>query len=153
MCALHFTHPSACTHTAVSSKHTHTVNTPGGQWAAIFLQHPGSSWGFGALLKGLTSVELLKVEVGAGHSLPPPTISAGNWDSNPQPLSYKSDSLTIRPQLPCQFCLTYSVLTYSVKVNYFRIEVQCISCKTQSGSKHGLDSDKKYSHGFKWENL
>ncbi len=34
----------------------------------------GSSWGFGALLKGLTSVVVLKVEESTGHSLPQPTI-------------------------------------------------------------------------------
>ncbi len=45
-----------------SSEHTHTVNTHPEQWAAIFLlRRPGSSWGFGALLKG-TSVVVLKVE-------------------------------------------------------------------------------------------
>ncbi len=41
MCSLHLTHPSA--HTPWSS----------GQ---PMLRRPGSSWGFGALLKGLTSV-------------------------------------------------------------------------------------------------
>ncbi len=45
--------PSKCTLTA--------VNTHLEQWAAI-LRRPGSSWGIGALLKGLTSVMVLKVE-------------------------------------------------------------------------------------------
>ncbi len=45
--------PSKCTLTA--------VNTHLEQWAAM-LRRPGSSWGFGALLKGLTSVVVLKVE-------------------------------------------------------------------------------------------
>ncbi len=40
MCFLHLTHPSA---------HTLGAGQP-------ILQRPGSSWGFGALLKGLTSV-------------------------------------------------------------------------------------------------
>ncbi len=35
------------------------------------LRRPGSSWGFGALLKGLTSVMVLKVEESAVHPLPP----------------------------------------------------------------------------------
>ncbi len=43
-----------------SSEHTHTVNTHPEQWA-FMLRHPGSSWGFGALLKG-TSVVVLKEE-------------------------------------------------------------------------------------------
>ncbi len=54
-----------------SSKHTqtHTVNTHPEQWAAIVLRRPGNSLGFGALLKGLTSVVVLKVEESAGYSL------------------------------------------------------------------------------------
>ncbi len=43
------------------------MNTPG---AAILLWRPGSSWGSDALLKGLTSVVVLKVEESAGYSLP-----------------------------------------------------------------------------------
>ncbi len=54
--------PSKCTHTAVNT-HTHTVvNTHPEQWAAILLRRPGNSWGFAALLKGLTSVVVLRVE-------------------------------------------------------------------------------------------
>ncbi len=45
------------------------MNTHPEQWAAM-LQHPGSSWGFGALLKD-TSVVVLKEDT------PPPTIPAG----------------------------------------------------------------------------
>ncbi len=60
--------PSKCTHTVVNT-HTHTVNTHPEQWAAILLRRPGSSWGFGVLLKGLTSVVVLKVEETAGYSL------------------------------------------------------------------------------------
>ncbi len=74
ICALHLTNP--CAHTQ-SSEHTHTVNTHPEQWAAILLRRPGSSWGFGALLKGLTSVVVLRVEESAGYSLPPPTIPSG----------------------------------------------------------------------------
>ncbi len=78
--------PSKCTLTA--------VNTHLEQWAAI-LRRPGSSWGIGALLKGLTSVVVLKV------LLTPPTDNpCRTWESNRQPLGYKSNSLTIRPRLP-----------------------------------------------------
>ncbi len=66
---------SMCTHT--KCEHIHTVNTHPEQWAAILLRRPGSSWGFGALLKGLTSVVVLRVEESAGYSLPPPTIPSG----------------------------------------------------------------------------
>ncbi len=65
--------PSKCTHTVVNTHththtHTHTVNTHPKQWAAILLRRLGSSWGFGVLLKGLTSVVVLKVEESAIHS-------------------------------------------------------------------------------------
>ncbi len=33
------------------------------------MRRPGSSWGFGALLKGLTSVVVVRVEESAGYSL------------------------------------------------------------------------------------
>ncbi len=57
------------------------------------LQRPGSSWGFSALLKD-TSVVVLKKDT------PPTNNPCRTWDSNPQPSAYKSDSLSIRPQLP-----------------------------------------------------
>ncbi len=52
-----------------SSEHTHTVNTHLEQWAVILLWRPESSWWFGALLKGLTSVVVLKAEESTGYSL------------------------------------------------------------------------------------
>ncbi len=67
ICALHLTHPRAHTQ---QWTHTRSSRQP-------MLRRPGSSWGFGALLKGLTSVVVLKVErVLVIHS-PPPTIPAG----------------------------------------------------------------------------
>ncbi len=51
---------------------------------------------FGALLKGLTSVVVLKVE----RVLPPTYNPWRTWDSNPRPSGYKSNSLSIRPRLP-----------------------------------------------------
>ncbi len=82
--------PSKCTLTA--------VNTHLEQWAAIF-RRPGSSWGIGALLKGLTSVVVLKVERALVFT-PPTDNPCRTWESNRQPLGYKSNSLTIRPRLP-----------------------------------------------------
>ncbi len=95
-CALHLTHPR-CTHTAVSSEQTHTQ-----QWThtrssghTSTLRRPGSSWGFGALLKGLTSVVVLRVERALDIAIKP----CRPWDSNLRPLVYKSDSLSIRTRL------------------------------------------------------
>ncbi len=50
-------------------------NTHPEQWAAM-LRRPGSSWGFGALLKD-TSVVVLKEERERWLFTPPPTIPAG----------------------------------------------------------------------------
>ncbi len=102
ICALHLTHPSA--HTLVNTDthtHTHTHrHTPPEQWAAILLWRPGSSWGFGALLNGLTSVMVLRVERERCTFTPPTYNPCQYWDSNPWPSGHKSDSLSIRPQLP-----------------------------------------------------
>ncbi len=66
--------PAKCTHTWSSGQPT--------------LQRPGNSWGFGALLMGLTSVV---------------DTSWQSRDLNPQPwvtLGFKSNALSIRPRLP-----------------------------------------------------
>ncbi len=72
ICALHLTHPSAHTQQWEVNKHTHTRCS--GQ---SMLRRPGSSWGFSALLKGLTSVVVLRVERELYIHSPPPTIPAG----------------------------------------------------------------------------
>ncbi len=57
----------------------------------------GLELGFSALLKGLTSVVVLRVERAPDIHY---TYNAWRtWDSNPQHLGYKSDSLSIRPRL------------------------------------------------------
>ncbi len=61
------------------------------------LRRPGSSWGFGALLKG-TSVVVLKVER-ALYIHSPHLQFLPARDSNSQPFDYESNSLTIRPRL------------------------------------------------------
>ncbi len=69
MCSLHLTHPSGW------------VGQP-------TVRRPGSSWGFGALLKGLTSVV---------------DTSCWSQDSNQQhwvTSGFKSNALSIRPRLP-----------------------------------------------------
>ncbi len=82
-----------------SSEHTHTPWThTRSSWQPFMPRRPGSSWGFGALLKG-TSVVVLKEERALDiHS--PHLQFLPDWDTNSQPLNYESDSLTIRPRLP-----------------------------------------------------
>ncbi len=86
-----FTQPK-CTHTHTLWTHIRSSEQP------FMLQRPGSSWGFGALLKG-TSVVVLRVER-ALYIHSPHLQSLPARDSNSQPLGYESDSLTIRPRLP-----------------------------------------------------
>ncbi len=63
-----------CTHTAVN---THTPWTHTRSSGQSFMLRPGSSWGFGALLKG-TSVMVSRLERALYIHLHPPTISAGS---------------------------------------------------------------------------
>ncbi len=70
ICALHLTHPSA-----------HTLGAVG----QPTLRRPGSSWGFGALLKGLTSVM---------------DNSCRSQDSNPQPRVTSPTLYPLEPRLP-----------------------------------------------------
>ncbi len=66
ICALDLTHPK-CTHTAVNT-HTQQWTHTRSSGQPFMLRRPGSSWGFGVLLKS-TSVVVLKVEESAVHSL------------------------------------------------------------------------------------
>ncbi len=96
--ALHSTHPK-CTHTAVNTHTPCTHTRSSGQ--PFMLRRPGSSWGFGALLKG-TSIMVLRVER-ALYIHSPHLQFLPARDSNPRPLGYESDSLTIRPRLPLEY--------------------------------------------------
>ncbi len=92
MCSLHLTHPSAHTHTHLEQcTHTHThleqcthTHTHLEQWAADAAGSPGSSRGFGALLKGLTSVV---------------DNSCRSRDSNPQPRVTSPSLYPLEPRL------------------------------------------------------
>ncbi len=70
MCSLHLTHPSAHTLGALGSRCCGVRGAVGGSSGEQFGVRPGSSLGFGALLKGLTSVV---------------DNSCQSRDSNPQP--------------------------------------------------------------------
>ncbi len=99
ICALHLTHPSAHAQQWVVNTNIHTPWTHTRSCGQPMPRRPGSCWEFGALLKGLTSVVVLKVEraldIHSPHlqSLP---------DLRLEPSGYKSDSLTIRPRLSPQ---------------------------------------------------
>ncbi len=75
--------------------HTHREHTVGSHF---MLRRPGSSWGFGALLKDTSVVVLMVKRALYIHSSHLQFLPAR--DSNPQPLDYGSVSLTIRPRLP-----------------------------------------------------
>ncbi len=103
ICALHLSHPK-CTHTQQWT-HTPWTHTSSGQ--PFMLRHLGSSWGFGALLKD-TSVVVLKVER-ALYIHSPLLQFLPARDSNPRPLDYESNSLTIRPRLPPLYTVNYLI--------------------------------------------
>ncbi len=62
------------------------------------LRHPGSCWGFGALLKG-TSVVVLRVKR-ALYIHSPHLKFLPAQDSNSQPFDYEANFQTTRPRLP-----------------------------------------------------
>ncbi len=74
--------------------HTHPE-----QWAAIYTAVPGEQLGVRCLAQGHLSRGIEGGER-ALYIHSPTYNSCRTWDSNPQPLDYKSDSLTIRPRLP-----------------------------------------------------
>ncbi len=92
---LHLTHPSA--HTQQWVVNTHCEHPE--QWAAIIAPAPGEQLGVWCLAQGHLSHGIEGGE-SAVHSQVPTINPCRTWDSNPQPLDYKSDSLTIRPRLP-----------------------------------------------------
>ncbi len=90
----------AHTHTHLEQwKHTHT-HTHTHTWSSgqSTLRRPGGSWGFSALLKGLTSV-----------------VDISCRSREPTTSDYKSSALSIRPRLPLDYNLQlYFVTSHTV---------------------------------------
>ncbi len=88
------------THTHLEQwKHTHT-HTHTHTWSSgqSTLRRPGGSWGFSALLKGLTSV-----------------VDISCRSREPTTSDYKSSALSIRPRLPLDYNLQlYCVTSHTV---------------------------------------
>ncbi len=78
--------------------HTQQWTHTGSRGQPFTLQHPGSSWGFGALLKG-TSVVVLSVER-ALYIQSPHLQYLLDRDSNSQPFDYESASLPLGHDFP-----------------------------------------------------
>ncbi len=87
--------PSKCTHTWSSGQPT--------------LQRPGSSWGFGALLKGLTSVV---------------DNSCRSWDSNPQPPGTSPTLYPLEPRLP-SFYVFLEMVRNEMEGEMFKLHYIC----------------------------
>ncbi len=126
--------PSKCTH---SSEHTHT------QWTHTRSsgQPYCCSWGFGALLKGLTSVVVLKVEEIAGYSLPPPTIPAG---PETQTHDLQATSPTLYPlghDCPTKVYNQYKINKYrlNIKLHLFPHSLICSRILPQLNILYFLD--------------
>ncbi len=91
--------PSKCTHTAVSSEqtHTHCEHTPG----AVGSHCSSARGAVGGSVPCSRAPQPWYWRRRECCSFTIPTFNpCRTWDSNPQPLDYKSDSLTIRPRLP-----------------------------------------------------
>ncbi len=95
--------PSKCTHTAVSSEHapravgSHCSSAQGAIGGSVPCSRAPQSWYW--RWRECCSFTI-------------PTFNpCRTWDSNPQPLDYKSDSLTIRPRLPHQAYSLASLFT------------------------------------------
>ncbi len=97
MCTLLLTHPSAHTEQWTHT-HTHTPWTHI-QWAAN-ASAPGEQLGVRCLAQGHLSRGVEGGERECWLFTPPTDNSCQIWDSNPQPSSYKSDSLSNKPRLP-----------------------------------------------------
>ncbi len=103
-----WTHTHTHTHLEQWTHNTHTHTWSSGQST---LRRPGSSWGFGALLKGLTSV-----------------VDNSCRSREPTTSDYKSSALSIRPRLPLDYnlqlyCKLLHIQCGSVKSNAFLIKI------------------------------
>ncbi len=103
--ALYVTHPK-CTHTAVNTHTPRTHTQSSGK--PFMLRRPGSSWGFGALLKG-TSVVVLRVKRALDLHSPHLQFLPAR-DSNSQPFNYESDSLLLGHNFPPLLCRLPQIL-------------------------------------------
>ncbi len=94
---LHLTHPSAHTQQWVVNTHTHCEHTPG----AVGSHCSSARGAVGGSVPCSRAPQLWYRRGRECCSFTIPTFNpCRTWDSNPQPLDYKSDSLTTRPQLP-----------------------------------------------------
>ncbi len=90
---------SKCTHTAVSSEHTHCEHAPG----AVGSHCSSARGAIGGSVPCSRVPQSWYWRWRECCSFTIPTFNpCRTWDLNPQPLDYKSDSLTIRPRLPHQ---------------------------------------------------
>ncbi len=89
--------PSKCTHTAVSSEHTHCGHAPG----AVGSHCSSARGAIGGSVPCSRAPQSWYWRWRECCSFTVPTFNpCRTWDLNPQPLDYKSDSLTNRPRLP-----------------------------------------------------
>ncbi len=98
--------PSKCTHTAVSSERTHCEHAPG----AVGSHCSSARGAIGGSVPCSRAPQSWYWRWRECCSFTIPTFNpCRTWDSNPQPLDYKSDSLTIRPRLPLNHNNVYTI--------------------------------------------
>ncbi len=111
--------PSKCTHTAVSSEQRHSHTHPEKRAANVSASR--EQLGVQCLAQGSPQSWYWE-----SWLFTPTTDSPGQtWDSNPQPSGYKSDSLTIRPQLSSIKCQRVFAGWQEVVFVYFECEINC----------------------------
>ncbi len=116
--ALHLTHPSAHTQQWVVNTHTHTPGAVG--------SHCSSARGaVGGSVPCSRAPQSWYWRWRECCSFTIPTFNpCRTWDLNPQPLDYKSDSLTIRPRLPPFFPVTLIECLFRVFNNVLKMLAQ-----------------------------
>ncbi len=144
--------PSKCTHTAVSSEQTHTVNTHPEQWAAIYAAAPGEQLGVQCLAQGHLSRGIDGGERERCTFTPPTYNPCQTWDSNPQPLGYKSDSLSFRPRLPQKVApcgtQTHNTTGYRLRSQWLSRVHHSVDAK--EAPKQARPGSYQYVHKWQW---
>ncbi len=135
--------PSKCTSTVVN---THTMDTHPEQWAA---NAAAPREQLGVCLAQGSHLSRGIVDGRECCTFTPPTNNlCRTWDSNPWPLSYKSDSLSIMPRLPLIWWALISDTVYVQPVQqsrsiitalcfgYILYEFLFLCCHRERGTEH-----------------
>ncbi len=149
--------PSKCTHTAVSSEHTHCEPAPG----AVGSHCSSARGAIGGSVPCSRAPQSWYWRWRECCSFTIPTFNpCRTWDSNPQPLDYKSHSLTIRPRLPSvkgrwppsdMTCLKGTLVELAKHCCLFKhsAQQQCLNQWDEFGGRATWFSDQRWKELFR----